>query len=41
MSTKAVCPYCQSSSDDKDTLSMYMDRLHGGAGLLERDVHQY
>ena len=41
MSAKAVCPYCQSLSDDKDALSKHIDRLHGGAGLLESDVHQY
>lgn len=41
MGAKVVCPYCQSSFDDKDALSKHIGRLHGGAGLLEDDVHQY
>lgn len=40
-SAKAVCPYCESPFDDKATLSKHIDRLHGGAGLLEGDVRQY
>ena len=38
---KAVCPYCESPFDDKNTLSKHIDRLHGGAGLLEGDTRQY
>ncbi|HSD04213.1 MAG TPA: CBS domain-containing protein [Nitrosopumilaceae archaeon] len=38
---KAVCPYCESPFDDKTALSKHIDRLHGGAGLLEGDVRQY
>lgn len=38
---KAVCPYCESPFDDKTTLSKHIDRLHGGAGLLEGDTRQY
>lgn len=38
---KAVCPYCESPFDDKNTLSKHIDRLHGGAGLLEGDRRQY
>jgi CBS domain-containing protein len=38
---KAVCPYCESPFDDKNTLSKHIDRLHGGAGLLEGDSRQY
>ena len=38
---KAVCPYCDSPFDDKNTLSKHIDRLHGGAGLLEGDTRQY
>lgn len=40
-SAKAVCPYCESPFDDKNTLSKHIDRLHGGAGLLEGDTRQY
>jgi CBS domain-containing protein len=38
---KAVCPYCESPFDDKIALSKHIDRLHGGAGLLEGDSRQY
>ncbi|HSB56936.1 MAG TPA: CBS domain-containing protein [Nitrosopumilaceae archaeon] len=38
---KAVCPYCESPFDDKTALSKHIDRLHGGAGLLEGDTRQY
>jgi len=38
---KAVCPYCESPFDDKNSLSKHIDRLHGGAGLLEGDTRQY
>jgi signal-transduction protein with cAMP-binding, CBS, and nucleotidyltransferase domain len=38
---KAVCPYCESPFDDKAALSKHIDRLHGGAGLLEGDTRQY
>lgn len=38
---KAVCPYCESPFDDNTALSKHIDRLHGGAGLLEGDVRQY
>jgi len=38
---KVVCPYCESPFDDKNTLSKHIDRLHGGAGLLEGDTRQY
>jgi len=38
---KAVCPYCESPFDDKNALSKHIDRLHGGAGLLEGDSRQY
>ena len=38
---KAVCPYCESPFDDKGALSKHIDRLHGGAGLLEGDTRQY
>lgn len=38
---KAVCPYCDSPFDDKTALSKHIDRLHGGAGLLEGDTRQY
>ena len=38
---KAVCPYCESPFDDKNTLSKHIDRLHGGAGLLEGDSRQF
>ena len=40
-SAKVVCPYCESPFDDKTTLSKHIDRLHGGAGLLEGDTRQY
>ena len=40
-SAKAVCPYCESPFDDKTSLSKHIDRLHGGAGLLEGDTRQY
>ena len=40
-SAKAVCPYCESPFDDKAALSKHIDRLHGGAGLLEGDTRQY
>lgn len=40
-SAKAVCPYCESPFDDKTALSKHIDRLHGGAGLLEGDTRQY
>jgi signal-transduction protein with cAMP-binding, CBS, and nucleotidyltransferase domain len=38
---KVVCPYCESPFDDKNTLSKHIDRLHGGAGLLEGDSRQF
>ena len=38
---KAVCPYCESPFDDKNALSKHIDRLHGGAGLLEGDTRQF
>jgi len=40
-SAKVVCPYCGSPFDDKNALSKHIDRLHGGAGLLEGDSRQY
>lgn len=40
-SANAVCPYCESPFDDKNALSKHIDRLHGGAGLLEGDSRQY
>ena len=32
------CPYCESPFDTKEGLSKHIDRLHGGAGVLEGDV---
>src|ERR687885_559895 len=32
------CPYCESPFDTKEGLSKHIDRLHGGAGILEGDV---
>lgn len=40
-SANVVCPYCESPFDDKTALSKHIDRLHGGAGLLEGDTRQY
>jgi uncharacterized C2H2 Zn-finger protein len=35
------CPYCQSKFKDKDELSKHIDRIHGGAGLLEGDKRSW
>ena len=32
-----VCPYCESTFQNKDELSAHIDRVHLGSGLLERD----
>lgn len=34
------CPYCESPFDTKEGLSKHIDRLHGGAGILEGDVRR-
>jgi signal-transduction protein with cAMP-binding, CBS, and nucleotidyltransferase domain len=34
------CPYCESPFDTKEGLSKHIDRLHGGAGVLEGDVRR-
>ena len=39
--SKVMCPYCQSKFEDKQELSMHIDRLHLGSGLLEGDVRQW
>ncbi|HZA62512.1 MAG TPA: hypothetical protein VE573_06545 [Nitrososphaeraceae archaeon] len=31
------CPYCQSKFNNKEEMSKHIDRIHGGAGLLEGD----
>jgi CBS domain-containing protein len=36
-----VCPYCQSSFDNKADLSKHIDRIHLGSGLLEGDVRKW
>jgi len=35
------CPYCQSKFKDKADLSKHIDRIHGGAGLLEGDKRSW
>ena len=35
------CPYCQSKFKDKADLSKHIDRIHGGAGLLEGDKRNW
>jgi uncharacterized C2H2 Zn-finger protein len=35
------CPYCQSKLKDKADLSKHIDRIHGGAGLLEGDKRNW
>ena len=37
---KLKCPYCESPFDTKEGLSKHIDRLHGGAGVLEGDVRR-
>jgi CBS domain-containing protein len=39
-SAKAICPYCDLPYDTKEALSMHIDRLHTGAGVLEGDVRK-
>lgn len=36
-----VCPYCESKFNDKKDLSKHIDRIHGGAGLLEGDTRKF
>jgi uncharacterized C2H2 Zn-finger protein len=36
-----TCPYCDSKFADKIDLSKHIDRIHGGAGLLEGDKRQF
>jgi signal-transduction protein with cAMP-binding, CBS, and nucleotidyltransferase domain len=38
---KITCPYCESKFDSKSELSMHIDRLHLGSGLLEGDLRQW
>jgi CBS domain-containing protein len=40
-SPNLTCPYCQSRFRDKEELSMHIDRLHLGSGLLEGDLRQW
>ena len=35
------CPYCGSHFETKDELSVHIDRLHLGSGLLEGDLRQW
>ena len=35
------CPYCDSKFDTKDILSVHIDRVHHGSGLLEGDTRKY
>jgi uncharacterized C2H2 Zn-finger protein len=35
------CPYCQSKFKTKEDLSKHIDRIHGGAGLLEGDKRSW
>jgi CBS domain-containing protein len=38
LAAKLSCPYCGSPFDTKEGLSLHIDRLHVGAGVLEGDV---
>lgn len=35
------CPYCQSEFNDKSQLSLHIDRIHLGSGLLEGDLRNW
>lgn len=39
--SKTACPYCGSKFENKDELSMHIDRIHLGSGLLEGDMRQW
>jgi uncharacterized C2H2 Zn-finger protein len=39
--TEFTCPYCDSKFPDKNDLSKHIDRIHGGAGLLEGDRRKF
>jgi len=39
--TELTCPYCDSKFPDKKDLSKHIDRIHGGAGLLEGDKRNF
>jgi signal-transduction protein with cAMP-binding, CBS, and nucleotidyltransferase domain len=38
---EVMCPYCQSKFESKQDLSLHIDRLHLGSGLLEGDLRQW
>jgi len=38
--TRARCPYCLSTFDDKHVLSRHIDDIHIGKGLLEGNLAQ-
>ena len=39
--TELTCLYSDSKFPDKKDLSKHIDRIHGGAGLLEGDKRQF
>jgi len=38
---KIVCPYCSSEFEDKNVLSLHIDDIHIGKGLLEGNLEQF
>lgn len=38
---QVMCPYCDSKFENKQELSIHIDRLHLGSGLLEGDLRQW
>jgi uncharacterized C2H2 Zn-finger protein len=35
MAEQYSCPYCESIFEDKETMSVHIDRIHGDSGILE------
>ena len=41
MALNIICPYCESTFQDKNELSAHIDRIHLGSGLLEGDKSKW
>lgn len=39
--SKFTCPHCESEFNSKEKLSIHIDRVHHGSGLLEGDTRKY
>ena len=41
LGSNIFCPYCNSKFDSKKDLSVHIDRIHHGLGLLEGNIRNF